>query len=135
MATFSTLAADADYIRQGNNDALGEYNDTQLVALNKEYAKRQLKQDLIEALKLEEDDTGDMTNLDSIVDKYETELQFALAHYQLYLFYYENNTGPETLNYYRMKESKARYNDRKARFTGYKLDDYEVSKQVMISRG
>ena len=134
MATWSTIEADADFMREGNGSFLptSRYSDSELITLMQTKAKRKIKTDLIRALKLVEDDSDDMTTLDEIVDKYEQEIKMAIAYYQLYLIYYNDESGDGTITNERKFDNLASYNSMKGLFTSFKLDTHVSSKSVSI---
>ena len=136
MATYSTLAADADIMREMEAELFpeNEYSDTDLQDLKKTSAKALMKTDLCQELRLTESDTDDMTTLDSIVDKYESKLQKALIYKQYYLYFYEKYDGIDGKNFMKMTTYESLYKGAKNEFSGLTIDSYKTTKTYTLRR-
>jgi len=133
---WSTITADADFMRAGNEDLLSpsEYPPSALRALYQTPAKRKVKSDLIGALRLKESDSSDMDLLDDVVDGYQYEIQEALAYYQLYLYYYGIQSGEGSQTHERMKLCLRNYEQKKNGFINYRIDEYSQSRSLNYVR-
>lgn len=94
--TYTTLTADTDIMRAGNEDVFKDFNNEDLEALYYSAAKIEMKLDIEQALSIEYDDDG--STLDDTVTMHQVRLQRALAFKQLSLYYQRFDTGAETKN-------------------------------------
>ena len=131
---WSTITADASFMRAGNEDLLTDYTNADLIALYQTPAKRKVKSDLIGALRLRESDSSDMSLLDEIVEAYQYEIQEALAYYQLYLFYYGIQSGDGSQTHERMKLNMRNYEQKRNGFINYRVDEHSQSRSLSYVR-
>jgi len=133
---WTTIAADADFMRAGNEDLLSitDYPPAELRALYQTPAKRKIKSDIIGALRLRENDSSDMSLLDEVVDAYQYEIQEALAYYQLYLFYYGIQSGEGSQTNERMRMCLRNYEQKKNGFINYRVAQYSQSRSLNYVR-
>ena len=94
-----------------------------------------MKNDLMQAWKLYEDDSSDMTYLDNIVDDNEETLKVALAYMQLYKYYFQTHGGIDSKTYLRMQEYYGLYQTEAQKFPRLKSDDITTTKTTYYLRG
>lgn len=88
--------------------------DNELKELFVYEAKMDLKDDLITALNIDQEDDD---TIDDVVDLNSTKLQMVLAIKQLEYYYLQNNDGEGSQTYERYKYYKKKYEDHKQRFS------------------
>jgi len=113
--TWSTLETTAAYMRDGNEDIFPkeEYSDAKLIALYKSTGKDEMKQDLMQALRL---DPANTDYLDDVADLQTDYLKRVLAYKQLQLFYFSILQGEGTVANAKYKHYERCYERAKARF-------------------
>jgi hypothetical protein len=77
--TFSSLAPDAEYMREQETAFLTGKTDNELETEYAESAKRDLKLHLQEALSLDLNDAGDLATLDEYIDDHDDRMTIALS--------------------------------------------------------
>lgn len=108
--SLTTLTADTTYLRAANEDVLVAYSDTALVALYKDVAKIDLKQDLRAGLGVGNETTDDLI-IDDAIDNNEDIMKKALAFKQLCYVYLGNNEGEGSQGWLRFKHYQKQYAD------------------------
>jgi len=132
--TFTTLKIDATMMRELFTDVFKGYNVTALEKLKQEIAKRHLQEDLYRLYKLDRKDSADVTNLDTLINDYESGFQTALMYLQCY-YYFSDNDDVDGLNAKRMNECMSRYELTKAAFPEYSNDNVVTTAMGIVSRG
>jgi hypothetical protein len=137
MATWASLEIDPTLMRGAMGNESDGKSDNELKAIKKTIAKQQLKDDITDSVNppLRYGNTTDMTNLDSLTDKYYTEIQTALMYLQLYWYYYDNSTDRESRAYIRMLHYQKLYNNKKTEFSSYTLNYESATKILQIRHG
>jgi len=121
MATWTTLTADADLMRAGNESFLtqssNEYSDSELLLLNKTGAKVIMKNDVCQATHIDQEDTTTIDDIVDLDDHDQKTLKIALSYLQLKLFYSNMAFGNEgTVAYSKYKEYSKLYEQMKNTF-------------------
>lgn len=132
--TLTTLEVDASIMRELYTDVFADMTVAELKALKKTIAKNELKSDLYSAFRIEPDDTSQLTDLDTVVDKYSTQLQAALMYLQCY-YYFKEHDEIDGKNAKRMQDCRNDYKAIKAKFSDWWTDNVATTTVACVMRG
>lgn len=128
--TFPELKADATTLRAGNEGVFEDLEDAELQELNRTEALNILRLDLEQAMSLE----PNTDKLDEITEVHELRLKQALAHKQLFLYYFEHDDGEGSRSRIRMDTYKREYASAQAMFGKLKQPTTSQTTFVRIAR-
>lgn len=122
MATWTTLTADTDLMKAGNDTFLikseGEpLSNTELLNLYKTGAKVIMKNDICQALHIDQEDTTTLDDVVDLDDHDQKTLKIALTYLQLKLFYSATPYNIDgTIAHAKYKEYEKTYKEMKSKF-------------------
>lgn len=133
--TWADIASDPDIMRQGNEGYLKGKSNAELISLYQDIAKDEMKRDIAKAKGWRLGNTDEMTNLDSLAARWETELERILMYKQLEFFYFNKGGSKESDAYIRFKYYEKKYNEKASEFYKLSKDDWHIVRTVRLKRG
>ena len=112
---WDSFQIDASYISEKDSALAAKYNDTELVGLKKAPAKREMLEDLKQALNI-----PDSSGLADILDEHSDRLKNALAYKQMELYFSDNFGVIGDHNHTKFKMYQSKYESHRKKF--YELE-------------
>jgi hypothetical protein len=134
--TLATLIPNTTIMRELFKDVFTTENFSAAALQNLKYAiaHDHLKQDLYYIFRIDSTDSSQLTNLDTIIDKYSIQFQRALMYLQCY-YYFSDNDDVDGRNAKRMSMCLSNYEVLKSGWASFETTTIATTSMAMITRG